>query len=453
MKLRVFTGIAAVSLLILQAMPERIVAQATPKFSVLHTFTGSDGASPFGSLIGDSERNLYGTAIGGGANGFGVVFKVDRYGNHESSLYNFQGGSDGAFPATDLHMDESGNLYGTTRGGGQTMSPACTFNPGCGVVFKVDRHGNETPLYAFSGGSDGYGPSSGVIRDEAGNLYGTTVVGGTSNKLCTGDGPPVTPNCGVVYKVDPKGNETVLYAFTGGSDGYAPYGNLLRDWQGNLYGAASNGGDLTSPFCGTTVPIVTNNPFNGPVNGCGTVFKIAPSGNFSVEHTFEGKDGGPFPDGWFASDLAGNIYGVTGNGGILSGCGGIGCGTIFKIDRHGNEAVLYEFTGAADGASPLGSVIRDREGNLYSTTLSGGDLTDSPCNGIGGCGVVFKLDPWGHQIVLHTFTGGADGANPQASLYMDNEGNLYGTTTAGGDPSCNCGVVFKIPLQRENNEN
>ena len=438
------TGLAG--LLASLAMPVPAVAGPTPTYTVLHTFTGPDGAAPSGSLIRDDEGNLYGTTIGGGDTtdapcttgpfglGCGVVYKIDRHGN-ESVAYAFKGGSDGAYPSTELLLDRAGNLYGTARGGGNQDS-ACAFTNGCGVIFKLDRHGNESVLYAFNGIANGYGVSSGLVRDDAGNLYGATVAGGVANAACTGDGPPGT--CGVVYKLDPSGNQTVLHAFTGGADGYAPYGSLLLDRHGNLYGAASNGGDTTGAFCGTTVPALAG------ALGCGTIFKIDRGGNFSVVHTFEGPDGGPFPDGWFAPGEAGHFYGVTGNGGNLSDCGGLGCGTIFEVDHHGNQAVLYNFTGAADGGSPLGSVIRDREDNLYTTTYQGGDTTDAACITSGGCGTVFKLDRWGHRSVLYTFTGAGDGSGPRTSLLLDKEGDLYGTTTAGGNPTCNCGTVFKI---------
>ena len=217
---------------------------------------------------------------------------------------------------------------------------------------------------------------------------------------------------------------------------------MIRDWQGNLFGATDAGGNTTSPFCGTTVLNLAG------ALGCGAVFKIDRSGSFSVLHTFEGSDGGPYPDGWLATDYTGNIYGITGNGGNLGLCGDLGCGTIFKIDRHGNESVLYDFTGPASElpffSTSFGSVVRDLAGNLYGAAYSGGDTTDPQCVGAGGCGVVFKLDLRGHYTVLHTFKGGADGANPQASLYIDALGELYGSTTTGGDPTCNCGTVFKI---------
>jgi uncharacterized repeat protein (TIGR03803 family) len=302
-------------------------------------------------------------------------------------------------------------------------------------VFKLDRDGGESVLYSFKGGSDGFGVASGLIRDLAGNFYGTTVGGGISNAACTGAGP--VGSCGVVYKLDPRGNETVLHTFTGGSDGYAPYGTLISDWQGNLFGVASNGGDISSSFCNETVSTLAG------ALGCGTVFKIDRTSNFSVIHTFEGKDGGPFPDGWLARDYWGNLYGITGNGGSAVSSTNLGGGTIFKIGRSGEESVLYNFAGGKDGFTSNGSVIFDSLGNLYGATYFGGDTTDPACSAVGGCGVIFRFDPRGHYTVLHTFKG-TDGANPQANLYMDQQGNIYGTTTAGGDPTCDCGVVFKI---------
>ena len=421
-------------------------AHEAPNYTVLYTFTGTgaNGEFPLGELIRDQAGTLYGTTINGGdlsgcgGYGCGVVFKVDRSGK-ETVLYSFTGGTDGAYPATDLVRDEAGNLYGITHGGGDLSGdPSCTafFGfPGCGVVFKLDQTGNETPLYAFTGGADGSGPSSGLIRDEAGNLYGTTGGGGRLSQDCPGF---VLPGCGVVFKVDPTGKETV-HTFTGGAHGYNPYGDLLLDAAGNLYGAATSGGDL-SGFCSDVLE-----PATGYL-GCGTVFKLDRSGKLTTLHSFNGADG-VFPDGWLVQDSAGNLYGVTGNGGDLSGCSGLGCGVVFKLDRTGKETVLYSFTGGADGSEPFGSVIQDEAGNLYGTTSYGGDFNGSLCAGV-GCGVVFKLDPTGKETVLYTFTGGTDGANPNANLLQDEKGNLYGTASDGGDTSCSapygCGVVFKV---------
>jgi len=443
MKLRALVSIAPAALFLLLATP-RMFAQHDANYTVLHVFKGPDGSNPYGSLISDWQGNLYGTTIGGGDTtdapcqnspfsfGCGVIYKIDREGA-ESVLYKFKGGPDGAFPASELLLDNAGGLYSTARGGGiLTTDSPCGFISGCGVVFKLDRDGNESVLYSFKGGSDGFGVASGLIRDLAGNFYGTTVGGGISNTACTGDGP--AGSCGVIYEVDPKGKETVLHAFTGTSDGYGPFGTLQSDWQGNLFGVASNGGDISSSFCNETVSDLA-----GAI-GCGTVFKIDHGGDFSVIHTFKGKDGGPFPDGWLATDYWGNLYGI---GGSAVSSTNLGNGTIFKIGHNGEESVLYNFAGGADGFTSFGSVIFDSLGNLYGATSFGGDTTDPACSAVGGCGVVFRFDPQGHYTVLHTFKG-ADGANPQANLYMDLHGDIYGTTTAGGDLSCNCGVVFKI---------
>jgi uncharacterized repeat protein (TIGR03803 family) len=435
-----FGALALGTVLLSTAIAAR--AQEAPNYMALYTFTGADGEFPQGNVIRDRTGNLYGTAFNGGdlsgcgGSGCGVVFKIDWSGK-ETVLYSFTGGADGAYPATGLVRDEAGNLYGTTHGGGDISVSACSFNPGCGVVFKVDPSGKETVLYAFTGGADGLGASSGLVRDEAGNLYGTTVMGGDLSGVCPGF---PAPGCGVVFKVDATGKETVLYTFTGGADGYAPYGDLLRDQAGSLYGAASNGGDV-SGFCGNVVLNTTG------FLGCGTVFKLDQTGKFTVLHTFHGADGGPFPDGWLVRDNEGNLYGMSGNGGDLSGCSGLGCGVVFKVDRKGKETVLYSFTGGADGAETFAGVVRDEEGNLYGTTYFGGDFSGSLCTST-GCGVVFKLDTTGKESVLYAFTGGTDGANPNAGLFLGEKGNLYGTTSDGGDTSCSapygCGVVFKI---------
>jgi uncharacterized repeat protein (TIGR03803 family) len=210
-------------------------------FTVLHFFTGSDGCSPSGGVIMDAAGNFYGTAGGCGAFGQGTVFKLDRLGN-VTVLYSFKGGSDGSGPTGGLTMDAAGNLYGTTvEGGGSDPSGTCgsqTGVGGCGTVFKVDPSGNETVLYSFKGRTDGAFPYyERLVMDAAGNLYGTTNVGGSGP--CTGRNQVVV-GCGTVFKLDPAGNETVLYSFTGGSDGAFPYAGLVMDTTGNLYGTASS---------------------------------------------------------------------------------------------------------------------------------------------------------------------------------------------------------------------
>ena len=298
--------------------------------------------------------------------------------------------------------DPAGNLYGTTYEGAVS-----------GTVYKVDSAGIETVLYAFTGGTDGNTPVSGLVRDADGSLYGTTFGGGNLS-YCGGQG------CGVVFKLDQTGNETVLYSFTG-PDGANPYGNLLRDSAGNLYGTTLSG---------------------GPSNA-GVVFRVDPMGNETVLYAFTGGADGAKPYAGLVRDQAGNLFGTTGQGG-LNGCSG-GCGVVFKVDPAGKETVLYSFTGGTDGWMPYGSLVEDPQGNLYGTTFFGGDQGEF-CGGY--CGVVFKVNQTGKETVLYTFAGLADGANPEAGLLRDTQGNLYGTTSEGGDDSCNapygCGVVFKL---------
>jgi uncharacterized repeat protein (TIGR03803 family) len=356
---------------------------------VVHNFVAPlRGTNPFAGVTRDRAGNLYGTTGFGGTANRGVVFKVDTEGQ-ETVLYSFTGGADGAVPEAGVIGDGAGNLYGTTNSGGASNA---------GVVFRLDAMGQETVLYSFTGGADGGYPYSGVIRDAAGNLYGTTTYGGGAD-------------LGVVYKVDATGHETVLHSFTGAGDGGHPNAGLILDAKGNLYGTTVNSGTGFG----------------------GVVFRMDPVGNETVLHSFSGEDGVE-PYGGVIGDGAGNLYGTTFYGGTSDN------GVVYKLDAKGNETVLYNFTAGADGGEPQAGLIRDAEGNLYGTTLFGG-TGDCPS----GCGVVFKLDAAGQQSVLHSFTGGADGANGYADpgLILDAEGNLYGTTSNGGGPA-SAGVVFEL---------
>jgi uncharacterized repeat protein (TIGR03803 family) len=318
-----------------------------------------------------------------------------------------------------LVRDAAGNLYGTTLGGGAAKS---------GTVFKLDTDGRETVLHSFTGAAgDGSNPYAGLILDAAGNLYGTTVYSG--DLACD---PPY--GCGTVFKLDAAGTETVLYRFTRtGGDGALPYGGLVRDAAGNLYGTTAGGGDLSC----------------GDGDGCGIVFKVDSTGKETVLHIFTGTGGdGSDPFDALILDAAGNLYGTTSAGGNGSPCpyGSRSCGTVFKLDTTGKETVLHNFSGL-DGAGPFAGLIRDSAGNFYGTTEFGGDMSCSIL-GTPGCGTVFKLDTAGTLTVLHSFTG-SDGANPISGLIRDAADNFYGTTEFGGDlPTCDsdpgCGVVFKL---------
>jgi uncharacterized repeat protein (TIGR03803 family) len=264
-----------------------------------------------------------------------------------------------------LVRDVAGNLYGTAASGGILTGP-CAANSGCGVVFKVDSSGHESVLYRFTGLGDGLQPTSTLVRDSVGNFYGTT--GWFGNDVCVVDG------CGRVYKIDGAGKETVLYSFSGGADGGTPGpGALAVDSTGNVYGTTVGGGDLS---CGLT---------NGL--GCGVVFKIDPSGDEIVLYAFNGTDDGGIPQGGVVRDSKGTLYGTTSEGGTLGGpCPSVGCGVIFKI-ALGSETVLHSFQ-ETDGERPNGDVLL-RKGNLYGTTTTGG------ANGSGGNndGVAFQLLP------------------------------------------------------------
>jgi uncharacterized repeat protein (TIGR03803 family) len=357
--------------------------------TVLYSFkSNGDGRLPVAGLVEDPAGNLYGTSSSGGSGNAGVVFELSAAGQ-ETILYNFTGGADGRTPFGGVVLDSSGNLYGTASAGGTA---------GAGVVFMVTPAGKETVLYSFKGGTtDGSYPSSGVVRDSSGNLYGVTAYGGSSNG-------------GTVFKVTAAGQETVLHNFTGGTDGLFPYAGVILDSSGNLYGTTYYG---------------------GPGND-GTVYKVASGGKETIVYTFNGfAENGLFPIGDLARDSAGNLYGTTYLGG--NGPLGSGGGVVFKISPAGKETVLYSFTDGADGGYPYGGVTRDSSGNLYGTTTLGG--TDN-------WGVVFKIDTSGQETVLYSFTDAADGGYPYSHALMDSSGNLYATTYYGG--SKRGGVVFKL---------
>jgi uncharacterized repeat protein (TIGR03803 family) len=514
--------------------------------TVLYTFTGgNDGGNP-NSVIRDAKGNLYGATGAGGAAGYGVVFKIDPSG-HETTLYSFTGGTDGAYPSPNLALDPAGNLYGAASYGGNMVGTSgagvvfklaatghetvlYTFAGGDdgaqpngvfrdaqgdlygttsdgggsanqGVVFKVGPSGHETLLYTFTGGNDGGSSDAGVILGQDGNLYGTTDGGGSANqgvvfrvdksghetvlytfeRGAVGNQPYLAGvildpdfnlygttsfnaagGIGAVYKLDRSGNATVIYAFPAVTDGQYPYNaGVVLGTDGRLYGATQYGGShgagvlyqLVGNNCETllyTFDLFTANGFGQPTGnvirdaagnfygttfigqadvgyGYGVVYKVDASGHATVLHNFTGGADGGDPYGGVILDAKGNLYGTASAGGAS------GNGVVFKINLSGQETVLYNFTGGSDGGAPYGSLISDAAGNFYGTTNGGGAA---------GAGVVFKLDRSGNETVLYTFSGGADGGNPLAGLLRDPAGNFYGTTNVGG--ASGAGVVFKL---------
>lgn len=304
---------------------------------------------------------------------------------------------------------------------------------------------NEEILHRFGGvknGDDGAQPQSGLIADGAGNLYGTTELGGTGT--CWSDSAIV--GCGTVFELIPPATrrgpwtQTILYSFQPRPDGNWPIGGLVFDRSGNLYGTTIQGG---SGRC----------EVNGPIVGCGTIFELmppsSPGGDWTevVLYSFgtNGNGDGAGPQAGLIFDTGGNLYGTTEFGGKASTTCPYDCGTVFKLSPTQGmgwlETVLYRFQGP-DGRTPLGGLLLDPSGRLYGTTVDGGAF---------GYGTVFKLTPpapggqWTESL-LYEFTGGPDGAGPEAALIHDQHGNLYGTASGGGMTSCSpsCGVVFEL---------
>jgi uncharacterized repeat protein (TIGR03803 family) len=407
-------------LLALGIVPTQAQAQ---KFKVLHTFHGPDGANPVGQLVRDKAGNFYSTTANGGAGkckgGCGTAFKIDKTGK-EVWLHSFKGPPDASQPDAGLLRDAAGNLYGTTVYGGNTTCVSL----GCGTVFKLDKTGRETRLYRFTGAPNGWFPESLLVGDPAGNLYGTTINGGTFD------------NGGTVFKVDKDGTETVLYSFCSASncaDGNSPYVGLIRDAAGNLYGVTNGGGDF----------------------GAGAVFRLDTTGGETVLYSFAGDSDGSGPNSVLLADSKGNLYGTTKGGGNVSCGGGDGCGILFELSPQSDgswaKATLYTFcslSNCTDGRYPYGGpLVLDASGNLYGSTILGGTYYRN-CGG-DGCGVVFKLDTTGKETVLHSFDGGAGGTYPWLGA-VDASGNLYGAAGQGGDLNCapnrgyGCGTLFRI---------
>jgi uncharacterized repeat protein (TIGR03803 family) len=342
---------------------------------------------------------------------------------HYRTLHTFTGGETGNQPFSGLVMDRSGALYGTTYIGG---TGSC-LGQGCGVVFKLtpeaedrwtenrdeDSPWKESVIYSFSSAEGSNPQTASLIMDQHGNLYGTTEFGGIGN--CNGYG------CGVVFELTPNRDgawtEKVLHWFTG-NVGVNPVDNLIFDAAGNLYGTTSD----------------WSNGFTGP----GVVFKLTPnrdgSWSESILHTFDTQDGYN-PSSGVIFDHKGNLYGTTIYGGDSNN------GVVYQLspnsDGSWTESVLHSFTGGQDGYRPQAGLVRDVKGNLYGVTAFGGPI---------GYGTVFKLAPnkdgsWTFSTI-YAFKEGNDGANAFASLTLDGEGTLYGTTQDGG--AYHCGVVFKL---------
>jgi uncharacterized repeat protein (TIGR03803 family) len=373
-------------------------------YNVIHNFTnkGKDGATPYGGPILDGEGNLYGTTYLGGIVGAGSVYRLSPNGSswEYTSLYSFKAGTDGSGPAfASLAVGPGPALYGTTEGGG-SFGIAFSVGPQVGCSGMECKWG-ENVVHNFGTGTDGAQPIGGLVFDSAGNFYGTTSLGGTYGN-------------GIVFKGARSGKtwtESILYNFTGGTDGTNPPSGVTLDTHGNLYGTTSFGGAY----------------------GTGEVYELSPSASGWTEtvlYNFQGLSDGEFPVGGVVLDASGNIYGGTFLGGDNNG------GTIYELSPSSGGwtlKTLYSFSG---GAGPYNKLTFDAKGNIYSFT--NGD-------GANGLGSVFKLTPsstgWTFTD-LYDFIGGNEGSLPYGSVAVDADGNVFGTAAVGGTD--NQGVVFEI---------
>lgn len=383
-------------------------------FAVLHAFTGSnDGALPSATLTMDEAGNLYGTAVAGGSQGAGTVFKLTNRSSGWllTTLYSFTGGQDGGQPRSSVIFGPDGRLYGNAYAGG---NPIC--NGGCGTIYSLrpqpractsaNCSWQETTIYQFSAASDGEAfPWGNLLFDVAGDIYGTTTAAG-----------------GVVYKLSPglQGwTYQIPHSFDYGGEAYRPYAGVISDTAGDLFGTTWGG----------------SNNNCGRLQSCGTVFELSPVGSswvLTIVHDFDGTDGG-IPIGGLISDRFGNLYGANSMGVIYMLTPNDGSWSFNTLARVQGTCQAF-LLGASCG--PWDTLAMGADGSLYGTAYA---------LGLYGYGSVFRLTPsnggWIYND-LHDFTDGSDGSYPIGGVTLDASGNLYGTTTNGG--SAGGGVVFEI---------
>ena len=401
----------------------RAAAQSAATESTLYAFcaqgttTCPDGSDPYGGLILASDGNFYGTTVGGGSNGNGTFFKITPSGTL-TTLYNFcaSGCTIGGQPETHLVEGSDGNFYGTSSGG--------TYNGG--VVYRITPSGQVTALYNFcsqTSCADGNRPMGSLVLGKDGNFYGVTYDGGNETNVNTGGG--------TIFKISPSGQLTTIYSFCSQAtcpDGYGPIGTLVQGSDGDFYGMTAYGGANSPPTSNTA-------------NGGGTIFKITPSGQLTTLYSFcsnynaqtgictDGSLDYPSSHDGLIEGNDGNLYGTT-------FYGGNGSGTIFRITPSGTYTVLHDFCSlknCPDGSLPMDSLLQGSDGNFYGVTWYGGTFYYTGYT----AGIAYQMTPSGAFTVLHQFCsqGGSactDGAMPQSTLVQGNNGDLYGPTPFGG---------------------
>jgi uncharacterized repeat protein (TIGR03803 family) len=371
---------------------------AAQTFTLLDSFDVTNGSEANASLVQAIDGNFYGTTIYGGTYNGGTLFKVTPSGTL-TTLYNFcavSGCPDGSQPYSAMVLGPDNALYGTTMIGGTSNY---------GTVFRITLSGALTVLHSFDF-TDGSSPQGGLVLGSDGNFYGTTRLGGSDGY-------------GVIYNISPGGTFTLLHNFTAGiSDGGTPFSAPMQASDGNFYGVTWVGG-----------------------LGEGVIYRMTLSGSFSVIHRFCGLShcsGGAFPLGSLTQGTNGSLYGTTTN------ADGDTEGTIYKITLGGAFTTIYNFcsvSGCADGVSPLSRMELGTNGDFYGTTNYGGSTLCS-----GGCGTLFSLTPAGVLTTIYTFctvSGCPDGEYPQdQGLIQGTNGSFYGAVPLGG--TSNVGTVFKV---------
>ena len=382
------------------------------KVTVLHEFT--HGASPHAPLIEATDGSFYGTTTADGIARSGTAFRMNTSGDI-TVLHAFGGGpapgSDGAAPHSGLVQGTDGDFYGTTRLGGPINA---------GTVFRMTPSGAVTILHSFAGifsqgalGADGAYPTGALVQGTDGDFYGTTSAGPSLFGAPWPDSGP-----GTIFKISSSGTFTLLHTFNGTTEGGSPRGALLQARDGNFYGTTLYGGNASC------------------TNGCGTVFRMTPGGALTVLHAFTAGTDGANPYSGLIQGTDGNLYGTTLRGGG-TGCTGTGCGTVFKITPTGAVTILHAFQAGRDGAWPYAALIQATDGCFYGTTLGGGEFIGEFRN----YGTLFRMTPLGTVTILHVFNS-LDGTYPAAPLIQAADGNLYGTTVSGRIPQT--GIVFRF---------
>jgi uncharacterized repeat protein (TIGR03803 family) len=390
------------------------VALPAQTFTTLYSFCPqrgcADGEEPLAGLVQGTDGNLYGTTeFGGTVPLSGNVFKITTNGTL-TSLYSFcsiSACTDGQNPEAGLVQGTNGDFYGTTFGGGANAF---------GTIFRVTAGGKLKTLHSFDG-TDGYEPEAGLVLGTSGKFYGTTFRGGANSD-------------GTVFSITASGTLKTLHSFDG-TDGASPYAGLVQGTNGDFYGPAEVGG----------------------ANREGTVFKITPSGTLTTLYSFCAQVNCPDGAGPYAGLVQGtdgNFYGTTYFGGAnLSSCNGSGCGTVFKITPSGTLTTLHSFCAqlnCTDGETPFAGLIQGTDGNFYGTTLEGGANLNGSCSGY-RCGTVFEITPSGTLTSLYSFcsiSACADGDSPSSGLVQDTNGTFYGTTQLGG--ASDAGTVFSLSV-------